>query len=252
MTDWARTKTGGNPQALRAGYKLDGSNISGNNYFTTFFASPMAVAAMLNPAHPEWLNALYDSVRTTHEDYYEDSVTLLCLLAISGNFWDPTLAALPPTAYDTWATAAGLNPATLGAPAADPDGDGLPNLLEFALDGDPKDPRQRRLSTVLVPATGAPAGSLLALVTAVRRGAIFTANPDGSQSATVDGITYRALATTDLAGSTTPVTLGPASDTPPAGTTLPNLAGTSWTYQTFSLPNTTTTAFLRLQVSSVE
>jgi len=90
MTSWARTITGGKPAKLRAGYKLDGSNVSGNNYFTTFFASPMAVAAMLDPTHPEWLNALYDSVRTTHEDYYEDSVTLQCLLTISGNFWDPT------------------------------------------------------------------------------------------------------------------------------------------------------------------
>jgi endo-1,4-beta-D-glucanase Y len=90
MAVWARTKTAGKPSALRAGYKLDGTNISGNNYFTTFFAAPLAVAAMLDPTHPEWLNALYDSVRTTHEDYYEDSVTLQCLITISGNFWDPT------------------------------------------------------------------------------------------------------------------------------------------------------------------
>jgi hypothetical protein len=32
---------------------------------------------------------VYDTVYDTHEDYYEDSVTLLCLLIMTGNFWVP-------------------------------------------------------------------------------------------------------------------------------------------------------------------
>jgi endoglucanase len=90
IASWAQQATGGIPAKLRGGYHLDGSDLKGNDFFTTFFAAPIGVAAMLDPSNQDWLNALYDSVRATHEDYYEDTVTLQCLLVISGNFWDPT------------------------------------------------------------------------------------------------------------------------------------------------------------------
>ena len=45
---------------------------------------------MTEPSQQQWLNDVYDSVRGIHEDYYEDSVTLLCLLVMTGNYWDPT------------------------------------------------------------------------------------------------------------------------------------------------------------------
>ncbi len=256
ITDWARVKTGGNPQLLRGGYKLDGSNISGNNFFTSFFASPMAVAAMLNPSHPEWLNALYDAVRTDHEDYYEDSVTLQCLLVISGDFWDPTIVpAPPPTAYQTWAAGFGLDPATSGAATADPDGDGQPNLLEFALNGNPKDARQSGLMAVEAANSGAPAGALVALVAAVRRGAGFAAAPDGSQTATIDGIVYTVNGSADLVSFTLPVSLGGTADTAPAGSGLPSLQGSAWTYQTFYLAVANVPGvcgFMRMQARAAE
>ena len=47
------------------------------------------VAAMNDPAQQEWLNAVYSSVYDNHIDYYEDSVNLLCMLVMSGNFWSP-------------------------------------------------------------------------------------------------------------------------------------------------------------------
>lgn len=100
---WLKTRAAGNPQNIRAGYHLDGSNISGNNYFTSFFVAPVGVAAMLETTNHAWLNALYDSVRAQHEDYYEDSVTLLCLLAMSGNFWDPTTISEQPRRIATFA-----------------------------------------------------------------------------------------------------------------------------------------------------
>lgn len=34
-----------------------------------------------------WLNTAYDLVVKSREDYYEDTVTLLCLFTLSGNFW---------------------------------------------------------------------------------------------------------------------------------------------------------------------
>jgi hypothetical protein len=69
---------------------LDGTPIPPAEYFTTFFASPLGVAAMCTPGQQDWLNAIYDTVRDGEEGYYEDSVTLLCMLVMTHNFWDPT------------------------------------------------------------------------------------------------------------------------------------------------------------------
>lgn len=86
---WAELATGGDPSAFRAGYDLEGNPLEGSDYFTTFFVAPLGVAAMTNPGQQEWLNAIYDAVYNTHEDYYEDTVTLLCLITMTGNAWVP-------------------------------------------------------------------------------------------------------------------------------------------------------------------
>jgi endo-1,4-beta-D-glucanase Y len=86
---WAEATTHGDPANFRAGYDLQGNPLPNRDYFTTFFVAPLGVAAMTNPAQQNWLNAVYDSVYDQHEDYYEDSVTLLCLLVMTGNFWTP-------------------------------------------------------------------------------------------------------------------------------------------------------------------
>ena len=77
------------PSAIRAGYALDGTPLSGSGYFTTAFAAPLGVAAMVTPSQQAWLNALYDAVRLSDENYYEDTLTLLSMLLMSGNFWGP-------------------------------------------------------------------------------------------------------------------------------------------------------------------
>jgi hypothetical protein len=46
----------------------------------------LGVAAMTVPSQQQWLNAIYEAVYRAHEDYYEDSVTLLCLLVMTGNY----------------------------------------------------------------------------------------------------------------------------------------------------------------------
>jgi hypothetical protein len=90
ITGWVANATGGNPDNIKAGYQLDGTPTAGSNYFTIFFAAPFGVAAMTAPSQQTWLNAVYDAVYDTHEGDYEDSVTLLCLLIMTGNYWDPT------------------------------------------------------------------------------------------------------------------------------------------------------------------
>jgi endoglucanase len=89
ISHWIQTSAENDPAKIRAGYELDGTPLPDSEYFSTFFVAPMGVAAMSDPSQQDWLNAVYDSVYTTHQDYYEDSVTLLCLLTMTGNFWAP-------------------------------------------------------------------------------------------------------------------------------------------------------------------
>ena len=91
LANWIATATEGDPAKIRAGYQLDGTPLPGINYFTTFFAAPFGAALMTTPEHQAFLNDLYDSVYSRREDYYEDSVTLLTLLLMTGNYWDPTV-----------------------------------------------------------------------------------------------------------------------------------------------------------------
>jgi endoglucanase len=90
---WSRDATGGVPTNIKPGYRLDGTPIPPGNFFTTFFAAPLGVAAMTLPPEPgnqAWLNAIYDSVRDASLNYYEDTVSLYCMLIMTGNFWDTT------------------------------------------------------------------------------------------------------------------------------------------------------------------
>lgn len=90
MSLWVEQAAKGEPLKIRAGYKLNGQPLPNSNYFTTAFASPFAVGAMTSPTQQVWLDKLYSAIRTEQLDYYEDSITLQCLLILSGNYWDPT------------------------------------------------------------------------------------------------------------------------------------------------------------------
>ena len=96
IADWIYTASGGKAENIKDGYFLDGRALRPGDDFTTFFASPFGVAAMTRPEYQTFLNDIYTKVRLRHEDYYEDSVTLLCMLVITGNFWAPT----PPPAAE--------------------------------------------------------------------------------------------------------------------------------------------------------
>lgn len=104
ISNWARTSTGGDPNKIRGGYKLDGTPL--NDWQDIFYIAPMAVAAMTGEGavDQQWLNSLYNRVYQSHNtgDYYGDAVTLQSLLAVTGNFWDPTavLRAATPGDFD--------------------------------------------------------------------------------------------------------------------------------------------------------
>jgi endo-1,4-beta-D-glucanase Y len=98
LSAWARTSTGGDPNNIRGGYRLDGTPL--NTWSDHFFIAPLAVAAMTGTtaADQQWLNSVYQRVYQAHnpDNYYADAVTLQSLLAVTGNFWDPTQVTLQP------------------------------------------------------------------------------------------------------------------------------------------------------------
>lgn len=92
--------------------------------------------------------------------------------------------------FDLWAAASGI-PSDRRGPDDDPDGDGVGNLVEFALGGLPGDASSRGVSAAL-PADG---GAVITL--AARKGAEFS--PDGDRLvATVDGVRYEIQGSLDL------------------------------------------------------
>jgi endo-1,4-beta-D-glucanase Y len=95
---WIRQTTSGNPDNISAGYSLEGDDIPSRHFEALSFIGPFAVAAMTDPAHQSWLNALWDYLvqfRFSDFGYYDNSIKMICMLILSGNYWDPA-AALPP------------------------------------------------------------------------------------------------------------------------------------------------------------
>jgi len=147
-----------------------------------------------------------------------------------------TTVSLVKAGFGSWIGGFGL---ALGDqdPTDDPDSDGVDNLTEFALNGDPSNGSNNGLTAMLVQDASAPAGNELTLIAAVRDGAVFASGTGDVQTATLDGIVYAIEGSTDLVfpGSAVSV-VGSGSNTAPAATGLPTLPGSSeWEYRTFKL-----------------
>lgn len=90
INTWIRSETGDNPADIHAGYYLDGEDILGNQYTTMAFIAPLGVGAMVDASNQAWLNDLWDLVVSQAlEGYYEDTLKLLAMLVMSGNWWTP-------------------------------------------------------------------------------------------------------------------------------------------------------------------
>lgn len=145
-----------------------------------------------------------------------------------------------PLAYDAWVAARGLTTGVNAAKSDNPDNDGLNNLGEFALDGNP-------LSGVRagkVALRNTVDGPTLTLPVRLNAGA-FVGDSDGLLSPMIDGVRYRIQASTDLVSwnilvfETAPDTTGLPALSDPAG----------WEYRTFQIAPGNPKAFLRARIT---
>jgi hypothetical protein len=87
MNTWIISNTGGDPAKILDGYTLAGGKGAGQSGPSAAFSSPFGVAAMLG-SDRAWLDKLWTS-RQIDGDYYADSITMLSMIVMSGNWWEP-------------------------------------------------------------------------------------------------------------------------------------------------------------------
>ncbi|HEX5063609.1 MAG TPA: glycosyl hydrolase family 8 [Kofleriaceae bacterium] len=94
MTTWIRQRTGNDPDAILPGYSLSGTG--NGNYLDLAFVAPFGVAAMVDGGNQSWLDSVWDTTVAHYGDgYYQDTIALLSLITMSGNWWAPEAAPCP-------------------------------------------------------------------------------------------------------------------------------------------------------------
>ena len=92
LNQWIQTSSGGDPSNINAGYTLDGTRIVEEEKNVMAFIAPFAVSAMVDSGNQEWLNVLWDhmaSSPTNEGTYFDNSIRLLVMITVSGNWWMP-------------------------------------------------------------------------------------------------------------------------------------------------------------------
>ncbi len=89
IATWLHDTTNQNINKVYAGYYLNGNRAA--NWQDNSFTAPFTVGAMLDTAHQAWLNTLYNEMKGFYSNggYYDNTLTLLSLITISGNYWVP-------------------------------------------------------------------------------------------------------------------------------------------------------------------
>lgn len=89
IASWIRGKYSNNPWKLECEYELNGT--AKQHYNTTAFTSPFLAACMADAssATQNFIDEGIKVITEVPEEYYEDSINLLCMLLLSGNWWRP-------------------------------------------------------------------------------------------------------------------------------------------------------------------
>ncbi len=92
LNAWIRKKTGDQPEKIRSGYTLKGKAME--SYYDMSFVAPFLVASMCQDKNTKgaqaWVDSLWKVVSTSStNNYYNDTVKLICMIIASGNYWTP-------------------------------------------------------------------------------------------------------------------------------------------------------------------
>ncbi|MCU4156874.1 hypothetical protein J1N10_12875 [Carboxylicivirga sp. A043] len=87
LLDFIVESTNGEPSNIKAGYYLDGRPL--NSYSSGAFTAPLVTASVVDDKYQDFLNKGWDVIKSKQESYYGDTITLLNMLLISGNWWNP-------------------------------------------------------------------------------------------------------------------------------------------------------------------
>jgi hypothetical protein len=166
----------------------------------------------------------------------------------TGNY--VTLTTVPSSPYAVWAAGFGLGATSQNA---DNDGDGVKNLAEFALDGDPLSAKNLgKQFARIIDLTGDLNGPTLTLTIPVRVGTGTSFAGTYDKIATRDLVTYDIQGSTDLATWTTAVVVTDVTGNSAIDNSgLPALSA-EWEYRTFRVPgdvSAPTKSFLRAMFS---
>lgn len=83
LNAWITKKTGGNPENILAGYKIDGTDYA--DYEDLCFTVPFLISAMTDEKYSDWKNSLWEYISDYGEDvYYGDTIKMLCMISYSG------------------------------------------------------------------------------------------------------------------------------------------------------------------------
>lgn len=100
INPWIRETTKGDPDNISAGYSLAGEDLPHRYFEALCFICPFAVAAMTNADNQQWLNKLWDYIegfKRKDFDYYDNTIKMIDLIILSGNYWAPLNEPAPAT-----------------------------------------------------------------------------------------------------------------------------------------------------------
>lgn len=92
INKWIRETTRENPDNISAGYTLEGDDIRKRYYEAMSFIAPFAVSAMVDAKNQTWLNKLWDYILSfdiDQFDYYDNTIKMISMIILSGNYWAP-------------------------------------------------------------------------------------------------------------------------------------------------------------------
>jgi hypothetical protein len=90
INTWIKSKTGGTATSVKDGYKLNGTTTGTSNNFA--FEAPFGPAAMISSSNQAWLDAIWSNVSghtAADKSYYDDTLKMLNMIVMSGNWWQP-------------------------------------------------------------------------------------------------------------------------------------------------------------------